>query len=202
MSELIYILGPNRGQLRKVQLQGNWLGIEPATLDLSVGNDCKHQILSLIYLNYRLSRLVRKRGFFWIALRACLHVCPHLPFIFAFPTVENAHLESLESQFRFVCPHFRSKNNNCALRYCRHKNDARKAYWDAHKSRIFKLVSLSPLLYERDQQILPKFASMPTKHWLQVEVGNEIVMHHSRDMRVWKLGKRQSDYGPVHERLL
>lgn len=27
------------------------------------------------------------------------------------------HLKSLESQFRFVCPHFSSINSNCALRY-------------------------------------------------------------------------------------
>ena len=45
-------------------------------------------------------------------------VSVHLPFILAFPAIENAHLKCLESQFRFVCPHFGSINNNCALRYC------------------------------------------------------------------------------------
>ena len=40
-----------------------------------------------------------------------------VPFIFAFSTMENGHLKSLESQFRFVCPHFGSINSNCALRY-------------------------------------------------------------------------------------
>ena len=55
-----------------------------------------------------------------IALRlddVSLHVCPHLLFILAFATTKNAHLKSLESQFRFVCPHFGSINSNCALRY-------------------------------------------------------------------------------------
>ena len=60
-----------------------------------------------------------------IALRTddvSVHVCPHLPFILAFPTIENPHLKSLESQFRFVCPHFGSINSNCALRYCKTVN--------------------------------------------------------------------------------
>ena len=60
-----------------------------------------------------------------IALRTddvSVHVCPHLPFIFAFSTMENGHLKSLESQFRFVCPHFGSLNGNCALRYCKTVN--------------------------------------------------------------------------------
>ena len=38
-----------------------------------------------------------------IALRIDVHVCPHLLFIFAFPTIENDHLKSLESQFWLVC---------------------------------------------------------------------------------------------------
>ena len=42
---------------------------------------------------------------------------PHLTFIFAFSTMENGNLKSLESQFRFVCPHFGYINSNCALRY-------------------------------------------------------------------------------------
>ena len=46
-----------------------------------------------------------------------VRVCAHLPFILAFPTIENVHLKSLENQFRFVCPHFSSINSNCALRY-------------------------------------------------------------------------------------
>ena len=45
-------------------------------------------------------------------------VSVHLPFIFAFPATENAHLKCLESQFRYVCQYFGSINNNCALRYC------------------------------------------------------------------------------------
>ena len=47
----------------------------------------------------------------------CVHVCPHLLFILAFPTIENAHFKSIESQFQFICPHFGSINSNCALRY-------------------------------------------------------------------------------------
>ena len=50
-----------------------------------------------------------------IALRiddVSVHVCPHLPFIPLFQTIENGYLKSLEieieSQFRFVCPHFGS----------------------------------------------------------------------------------------------
>ena len=38
-----------------------------------------------------------------------------LLFIPSFPTIKNK--KSLESQFRFVCPHFGSINSNCALRY-------------------------------------------------------------------------------------
>ena len=45
-------------------------------------------------------------------------VSVHLPFILAFPAIENAHLKCLESQFRYVCQYFGSINNNCALRYC------------------------------------------------------------------------------------
>ena len=45
-----------------------------------------------------------------------VHVCPHLPFILAFHTIEDAHLKSLDSLI-LVCPHFGSINSNCALRY-------------------------------------------------------------------------------------
>ena len=37
--------------------------------------------------------------------------------MFAFSTMENVYLKSLESQFRFVCSQFCSINSNCALRY-------------------------------------------------------------------------------------
>ena len=55
-----------------------------------------------------------------IALRTddvSVHVCSHLPFIFAFSTMENGHSKSLESHFRFGCPHFGSINSNSALHY-------------------------------------------------------------------------------------
>ena len=47
-----------------------------------------------------------------------VHVYPHLPFILAFPTIENSYLKSQSRvNFGFVYPHFCCINSNYALRY-------------------------------------------------------------------------------------
>ena len=58
-----------------------------------------------------------RTSLFQINRSVFMFVCIYSTFIFAFSTMENGHLKSLESRFRFVCSHFGSINSNCALRY-------------------------------------------------------------------------------------
>ena len=96
-----------------------------------------------------------------IALRiddVSVHVCPHLPLILAFQTIENVHLKSLESPYRFVCPHFGSINSNCALRYyeIRSKGILHKLNWY-----LFNYYQLEKVLVLMHKYIARPFSPIP-----------------------------------------